>query len=97
MSHALRSVLRSLAWHGLLVVPMIAGSTAAAMAAVPWFAVTTASAAEIAAAEAATDVPPFLPGQDARRALARYMFPDGRIEPRLRCIQEASCVIASRP
>ncbi len=97
MSHALQSVLRSLAWHGLLVVPMIAGSTAAATAALPCFAVTTASAAEIVAAEAATEAPPFLPGQDARGALARYMFPDGRIEPRLRCIRETSCVVASRP
>ena len=97
MPHALRSVLRSIGWHGLLAAPVLVGSAAAAMAAVPWFAVTTPSAAEISADEAATEVPPFLPGKDARRALARYMFPDGRIEPRLRCIREASCVMASRP
>ncbi len=97
MRHAHQPVFWSIGWNGLLAVPVVAGIATAGMAAVPRFDVTTPVAAEMPANEVATEVPPFLPGKDARRALARYMFPDGRVEPRLRCIREASCLMASRP
>ena len=97
MPHALRSVPRSIGWHTLLAVPVLIGSAAAAIAAVPQLEVTTQAVAELPADQAATAAPPFVPGKNARQALARYMFPDGRIDPRVRCVREAACVIASRP